>query len=164
MRRLVGKGPLMLMIAIAVLAGASAGAFAYWRGSGSGTASTVLADTQSLSFKPGIPTAELFPGNDADVTTVVSNPNPYFVQIGSLVLALGSGTPFTADAAHSGCDVSALSFVPQENEGAGWRIPPAAGTTEGTLAIDIPDALSMSATAANACQGATFTVALEGRP
>jgi hypothetical protein len=164
MRRLVRKGPLALMIAIAVLAGAAAGAFAYWGGSGSGTASTVLADTQSLSFEPGVPTAELLPGSDADVTTVVSNPNPYFVQVGSLVLNAGSGTPFTADAAHSGCNLSALSFVPQDNEGAGWRIPPAAGTTDGTLAIDMPDAMKMSATAASACQGATFTVALEGRP
>jgi hypothetical protein len=151
------------MVAIAVLAGAATGAFAYWGGPGHGTATTVLANTRPLSFAPGNPTAELFPGNDASVAIVVSNTNPYFVQIGSLVLDSHGGTPFTADAGHSGCDVSALSFLPQDNEGAGWRIPPGAGATPGTLAIDLPDAMRMSATAADACQGATFTVALEGR-
>jgi hypothetical protein len=162
-RRPAAKGPLALLIVIAVLAGTAAGAFAYWGGPGSGSATTVLADTQSLSFTPGTPTAELYPGDDASVAIIVSNPNPYFIQIGSIVLDTGGGPAFAVDAAHSGCDISVLNFVPQDNEGAGWRIPPRAGTTDGTLAIDMAAAMRMSAAAANACQGATFTVALEGR-
>jgi hypothetical protein len=163
-RRLAAKGPWTLLLAIAILAGGAGGALAYWGGPGSGTATTVLADTRSLSFTPGTPTAQLYPGDDASVAVVVSNPNPYFVQIGSMVLDNSGGPAFAVDAAHSGCGVAVLSFVPQDNEGEGWRIPPGAGTTEGTLAIDMPAAMRMSAAAANACQGATFTVRLEGRP
>lgn len=163
MRRPAAKGRLALLIAIALLAGAAAGALAYWHGGGEGEATTVLANTQSLSFTPGTPTRELYPGADATVAIVVTNPNSYFIQIGSIVLDTSGGAPFHADAGHSGCDVSTLSFVPQDNEGAGWRIPPRAGTTDGTLAIDMPAAMKMSPAAANACQGATFTVALEGR-
>jgi hypothetical protein len=162
-RRLAAKGPWALLIAIAILAGAAAGALAYWQGSGSGSATTMLADTESLSFTPGTPTAQLYPGDDASVAIVVSNPNPYFVQIGSIVLDTSGGPAFAVDAAHSGCSVAVLSFVPQNNEGSGWRIPPQAGTTEGTVAIDMAAAMRMSTAAATACQGATFTVALEGR-
>jgi hypothetical protein len=162
-RRLVVRSPWALLIAIAMLAGSATGVFAYWQGSGSGTTTTVLADTQSLSFEPGAPTAQLYPGDDASVAIVVSNPNPYFVQIDSLVLDSEGGSPFAADPAHSGCDVAVLSFVPQDNEGAGWRVPPQAGATPGTLAIDMPAAIKMSSAAADACQGATFTVRLEGR-
>jgi hypothetical protein len=162
-RRLAAKSPLALLIAIAILAGTAAGAFAYWGAPGSGTATTVLANTQPLSLAPGTPVAELYPGGNASVATVVSNPNPFFVQIGSIVLDT-TGVPFLVDGAHSSCDVSVLSFVAQNNEGAGWRIPPRAGTTNGTLAIDMAEAMKMSAAAASACQGATFTVQLEGRP
>jgi hypothetical protein len=162
-RRLAANGPWALLIAIAILAGATAGALAYWEGSGSGSATTALADTQSLSFTPGTPTAELYPGDDASVAIVVSNPNPYFVQIGSIVLDTAGGPAFAVDPAHSGCNVAVLSFVPQDDEGSGWRIPPRAGTTDGALAIDMSAAMRMSAAATNACQGATFTVALEGR-
>jgi hypothetical protein len=162
-RRPGAKGHWVLLIAIAILAGGAAGALAYWDGSGSGSATTVLADTQSLSFTPGTPSADLYPGNDTSVAIVVSNPNPYFVQISSMVLDTGSGSAFAVDAAHSGCSVATLSFIPQDNEGSGWRIPPRAGTTDGTLAIDMPEAIKMSAAATNTCQGATFTVALEGR-
>jgi hypothetical protein len=163
MRRPGRKGLVALLVAIAILVGAATGAIAYWHGSGSGTTTTVLADTRSLTFEPGTPTARLFPGDDASVAIIVTNPNAYFIQVGSIVLDTSAGTPFATDAGHNGCDVSVLSFVPQDNDGAGWRIPPRAGTTDGTVAIDMPAAMKMSAAAANACQGATFTVALEGR-
>jgi hypothetical protein len=162
-KRLAAKGSWALLIAIAILVGGTAGALAYWEGSGSGGATTVLADTQSLSLTPGTLTAELSPGGDATVAIVASNPNPYFVQIGSIVLDTAGGPAFAVDPAHSGCNVAALSFVPQDDEGSGWRVPPRAGTTDGALAIDMSAAMKMSAAATNACQGATFTVALEGR-
>ena len=153
-----------LLIAIAIAAGLVAGAIAYWSANGSGNATTVLADTQSLSLEPGIPTAQLYPGGDASVAIVATNPNPYFVSIGSLVLDNGGGEPFVADTAHSGCDVSVLSFVTQDNGGEGWQVPPRAGATDGTLTIDMPSAMAMSSAAANACQGATFTVHLQAKP
>jgi hypothetical protein len=163
MRRLLSTGPGILLIAIAIVAGGTVGALAYWQGSGSGTAKTVLADVQPLSFAPGTSTATLYPGGAASVAVVVSNSNPEFIQIGSMILDPGAPQPFAVDPAHSGCDVSTLNFVTQDNGGAGWRIPPKAGTTDGTLVIDMPGAIGMSVAAANACQGATFTVQLEGR-
>jgi hypothetical protein len=163
MRRLFAKHPRTLLIAIAIAIGATVGALAYWQGSGSGSATAELAHTQPLSIEPGAPTAELYPGGTATVTVVVTNPNPYFVQLGSMVLYAGDAEPFGVDGGHSGCDPSVLSFVVQDHGGAGWRIPPKAGTTEGTLAIAMPGAMNMSNAAADACQGATFTVHLEGR-
>lgn len=164
MRRLTPRRTGAVLVAIAIAAGLAAGAIAFWSASGSGSATTVLTDVQSLTFEPGIPTAQLYPGDDASVAIVATNPNPYFVGIGSLVLDTDDGEPFVADAAHSGCDVSVLSFITQENGGAGWQVPPRVGTTDGTLTIDMSSAMAMSADAADACQGATFTVHLEARP
>jgi hypothetical protein len=154
----------VLLIAMAILAGAAGGAFAYWNGPGTGTATTVLANTQTLSFEPGVPTAQLYPGGDTGVAIVAINPNPYFVEIGTMSLDTEAGASFEVDAEHSGCDVSALSFVPQNNEGAGWEVPPMAGTIDGRLTIDMASALLMSASASDACQGATFTVHLKATP
>lgn len=164
MRRLTPRRTGAVLVPIAIAAGLAAGAIAFWSASGSGSATTVLPDAQSLAFEPGIPTAQLYPGDDASVAIVATNPNPYFVDIGSLVLDTDDGEPFIADAAHSGCDVSVLSFITQENGGAGWQVPPRVGTTDGTLTIDMSSAMAMSAEAADACQGATFTVHLEARP
>ncbi|HEX3172803.1 MAG TPA: hypothetical protein VHQ43_01120 [Solirubrobacterales bacterium] len=153
-----------LAIAIAIAAGLAAGAIAYWSGNGSGTATTVLTDAQALSFEPGAPTAQLYPGNDASVVIVATNPNAFFVHIGSLSLDTDDGEPFAVDAPHASCDISVLSFVSQDNGGAGWNVPPRAGATDGTLAIDMASAMTMSTAAASACQGATFTVHLEVGP
>jgi hypothetical protein len=154
----------VLLIAMAILAGAAAGAFAYWNGAGTGTATTVLANTETLSFEPGVPTAQLYPGGDTGVAIVAINPNPYFVEIGTISLDTHEGAGFEVDAEHSGCDLSALSFVPQDDEGAGWEVPPRAGTTDGRLTIDMASALLMSTSASDACQGATFSVRLEATP
>jgi hypothetical protein len=54
--------------------------------------------------------------------------------------------------------VSALGFTTQTNGGAGWTVP--AGSP-GSLSIAMPGALTMTAGASNACQGATFTVHLK---
>jgi hypothetical protein len=164
MRRLRTKGSWGLLLAFVVLAGTAGGAFAYWGGGGTGTATAQLADPRALTFAAGTPTTQLYPGGDADVATVVSNPNPFPVQIGSLALDTAVGRPFATDAGHSGCDVAALTFTTQDNGGAGWRIPPRVGAVAGTLAIDLPGAMRMSADAADGCQGATFAVALEGGP
>jgi hypothetical protein len=164
-RRLRARTPWVLLIAVAILAGAAACAFAYWGGPGSGTATTVLANTESLSFEPGVPTAQLYPGGDTGVAIVAVNPNPYFVEVGTISLDTDEGVGgFDVGSAHSGCDLSALSFVPQDNGGTGWEIPPRAGTTDGRLTIDMASALLMTTSASDACQGATFTVHLEATP
>jgi hypothetical protein len=157
------RGAVLFVAAAAAIAIAVGAAVAYWQGSGSGSATTVLANVQSLSLQPGNPTAELYPGSSAGVAIVVSNSNSTFVQVGSIGLDPAEPEPFAVDPGHSGCDVSVLSFVAQDNGGAGWRIPPRAGSTDGSLAIDMHAAMKMSLAAASACQGATFTVQLEAR-
>jgi len=161
MKRPGRKQATVLLVATAVAIAVAAAAFAYWRGNGNGEATTVLPNVQSITLQPGTQTAQLYPGGDSSVSVVLSNPNSTFVQVGSIVLDPGAAQPFAVDPSHSSCGLSALSFVAQNNGGAGWRIPPRAGSTDGSLAIDLPEAMKMSAAAANACQGASFTVQLK---
>ncbi len=165
MRRSLSSRGVGTAITIAIVIGLAAGALAYWIGPSNGSATTVLADTQPLSLGPGTPTATMYPdpGHKATVSITASNPNAYFVHIGSLILDAGTPEPFVVDAAHAGCDVSVLGFVPQDNEGAGWSVPPRIDSSDGTLTINLLSAMSMGVEAAGACQGATFTVSLEAR-
>ena len=46
------------------------------------------------------------------------------------------------------------------NGSSGWDVPAKVGAVNGTLLVTLSNALSMAASAADACQGATFTVYL----
>lgn len=147
------KGAL-LVAAVAALAtaGASYGFFAS-HGTGSGTATAGAA--QSVTLTPAVPTGGLYPGGSADVALTVANPSPAAVVIPSLTLDSARGTNGLAvDAGHAGCDVSVLSFTGAASR---WTIPAQATA----FSIDLPGAISMSGSASNACQGATFTVYLK---
>lgn len=137
------------------------GAVGYWTAPGSGTASATLDNPLALTMSPGTPATQMSPGTSASVAASVSNPNPYAVQISSITLdnAQGSGG-LAVDAGHSGCGLSVLSFTTQTNSGAGWTVPAKVGVTPGSLTISMSSALAMATSAANACQGATFTVYL----
>jgi hypothetical protein len=158
------KSTLASLLATAVLAVVAASAFAYWSGTGSTTATTVLPDPQDVTFSLGVPSAELTPGNDAAVAIVAHNPNSYFVHIAAMDLDTDEAgvPPFElADDDHSGCDVSALSFIPQSNGGDGWDIPPRVASSDGTRTLDMTSAIQMAGDADDACQGASFTVHLK---
>jgi hypothetical protein len=134
----------------------SGSAYGYWQtlGTGSGTATTGTASPLTLS--PGTPTDRLYPGGSADVAVTVTNPNPYAVHVGRLALDTSQGTAgFAVDAGHSACGVASLSYATQSNGGDGWDAP-----ANGSLVLRLPGALSMTTAAANACQGATFSVYL----
>jgi hypothetical protein len=140
----------------------ASGAWAYWTtfGSGSGSASSTTA--QEVTISAGSPTSQLYPNGSADLALTISNPNGFEVSVPSLALDTNQGTNgFDVDSTHAGCDVSSLSFNPQSNSGSGWQVPPKAGTTDGSLDLDLDGAVSMTGSAANACQGATFTVYLK---
>jgi hypothetical protein len=135
-------------------------AFAYWGGSGSGAGAGTTGAAMPVGLSPATPAAGLYPGGTTAVVLVVSNPNTFTAHLGSLALDTGRGTGgFAVDAGHSGCATSAFSFTTQTN-GTGWTVPAKVGTVNGTLAITLSAALAMSATAANACQGASVTVYL----
>lgn len=160
MRRRLPRTRWVVIAAVVVLVLAG-GAVAYWAGSGEGDAQARVGNPLSLTLGPGAATAQLAPGGRANVAVVASNPNPYTVHFATLGLDTGRGSGgFAVDAGHDGCDVATLAFVPQDNAGAGWTVPPRAGGTDGTLPVNMTDALTMSGSAANACQGATFTVYL----
>jgi hypothetical protein len=146
-------------VALAVLACGTA--YAYWSATGSGTGSTSSSDTSALTINPGTPTASLYPGGSAGVSLTISNPNTATVQVNTLALDTTQGSGgFAVDSAHSGCTLSSLSFAPQTNGGSGWSVPGRSGSTNGSLSLLLPNALSMAVTAPNACQGATFTIYL----
>ena len=135
-------------------------ASAYWHDGGSGSGSAATGTTQAVTLSPATATAQLYPGGQAAVELSITNPNPGSVRVGSLALEPAQGTGgFAVDGAHSGCVLSTLSFTTQTNTGAGWTV---AGS--GTLSVTLTNALSMTVAAANACQGASFTVYLAAGP
>jgi hypothetical protein len=159
MRRIGTKGWIALGGALLVLA-LSAAAFGYFTASGSGSGTASVDEADPVSFEATAPTASLYPGTSADVAVKITNPNPFRVHVPSLVLDTGMGTSgFDVDGAHAGCDVSALSFAPQDNAAAGWFVP---GTDDAPaeLSLDLANAVSLDTSAENECQGATFTVYL----
>jgi hypothetical protein len=153
-------------VAVALTLAFASVALGYWSGTGTGTTSTRLADSLALTLSPATPDDPIAPGDRADVSVVVHNPNTFEAHMGSFVLDADHGPPFTVDSGHSGCVVSGgvLSFTDQPNGGAGWDIPPSVGSDDGTLVVQLRDALTMSVAAADACQGATFTITLDSRP
>ncbi|MFG1605447.1 LamG-like jellyroll fold domain-containing protein [Actinoplanes sp. NPDC049265] len=149
MKRAVAVG-----IAASLLASGSA--YGFWSTSGSGSGTSSVTTTAPLTLSPGTPATRVYPGGTANVAVTVANPNSFGVHIGALSLDNAQGTGgFAVDGAHSGCGVGVLSFAAQTNAGDGWTVP--AG---GSLGITLAGALSMTTAAANACQGATFTVYL----
>jgi hypothetical protein len=157
MRRLRTGGIRAVLIGL-VLVALPATALAYWSAIGTGTTSVGLADPLPFSLSPGVLSDPISPGQVADVSVIVSNPNPTAGYVGSFTL---DSSGITVDPGHSGCDVgpSVLSFATQTNGGVKWVIPP-----KGTLVVGLPGALAMSNAAANACQGATFTIPLDANP
>ena len=141
------------------------GAFAYWTASGSGAGNGGTGTLSALTLTPGTPVASFYPGTSSAVKLTITNSNTTTVRIGSLVLNTSSGTGgFAVDAGHSACLLSALSYTTQSNSGNGWTVPAKVGAVDGTLAVTLSGALTMSTSAANACQGATFTVYLTAGP
>jgi hypothetical protein len=156
---------LTAMVVLLVLPTGGTAAFAYWRAAGSGAGAGTTGTNVPVTLTAGTPTTDLYPGGPAEVTLTVSNPNVSPVRIGSLALDTTQGSAgFAVDAGHSGCGLTTLSFSTQNNGGAGWTVNAKVGAVNGTLDIALANGLSMSTGAANACQGAVFTVYLTVGP
>jgi len=151
-----------LAFAVVAALAASGGAFAYFTSPGNGSGGAAVGAPAELTITAVTPTAELlYPGGAGEIDATISNPNPFSVRINSLVLG---GAGITVDSGHSGCDTSAVHYSTQSNGGAGWDVPARVDATDGTLAVQLAGALGMDTSAANACQGATFTVSLATGP
>ena len=152
-----------LLVALALAVAGTASAF--WRGSGNGSGSGATGTIVAVTLSPGTPTATLYPGGLTNVVLAMSNPNASPVRLGSLALDTSQGTGgFAVDAGHPGCAVSTLSFTTQTNGDAGWTVPAKVGAVDGTLSVTLANALAMGVGAANACQGASFTVYVAAGP
>lgn len=153
------RRPLALLLTASTLLVAGAAA-AYWSTTGGGAATAATTTTSPLTLTPATPTALLYPGGQTTVVLTVTNPNAAQIRVGSLALDTGQGTGgFAVDGAHAGCGLAPLSFVTQTNAGAGWTVP-----GSGMLSVTLTNALSMGTGAANACQGASFSVYLTATP
>jgi hypothetical protein len=160
--RAVLTGLLLVIMCLSALAGIAA---AVWSSMGAGSGSGGSGTTVAVTLSPGTPSNVLYPGGKASVVLGITSSNSAPVRIGSLALDAGRGTGgFAVDGGHAGCSVSALSFTTQTNGTTGWTVPAKSGAVNGSLAVTLVDALSMSTAAANACQAATFTVYLAAAP
>ena len=143
-------------VAVTGLLVAGVAAYGAWSVSGSGTGSASAATASSLALTPGTPGTALYPNGSADVATTIANNNPFPVHVSSIALDSGQGSNgFAVDAGHSTCDLSTLSFAAQTNGGSGWDVP-----ANDTLDVDATGAVSMSGSAGDPCQGASFTLYL----
>ncbi|MDQ1547676.1 MAG: hypothetical protein QOH69_2580 [Actinomycetota bacterium] len=161
-RRILAIVAMVIAIVVVTIGGAGV-AYAYWTAGGAGTGFGAAGTTVPITLSAGTPTASLLPGGQTGVVLTMTNANAATVKISSLALDTTQGASgFAVDAGHSGCTLSTLSFVTQTNGGAGWSVPGKVGATNGTLTTTLTNALAMSLSAADACQGATFTVYLLG--
>lgn len=128
-------------------------ALAQWLATGTGTGTAKARVAQPLTTSTVAASSDLYPGGMGDLNLTISNPNPYPVTVSSVT---GNAT-ITSDT--SGCDASNHEVAFQDQTGLSLFV--AAGSSA-THVLD--DVVSMGASSADACQGATFTipVALEG--
>lgn len=126
-------------------------------GTGTGTAAASSAVPVTLGRATG--GADLRPGGRGTVRLVATSSAEAVVRLARLDLdtARGDGG-FTTD--RPGCPGSAFGFTAQDRGGEGWAVPARAGGVDGSLAIALPGAVSMTSTAPDACQGVTVTVHL----
>ena len=142
--------------ALAVIAGASL-VFAAWTSSGTGQGYAKAGSAQALSTMDATAStsATLYPGSTGDVRIKISNPNSYPVRVTSVSLN-GTNADITADAGHSGCTTTGVSFTNQT--GLTIDVPAKSGGVNGVAEATLSGAASMSNASLDACQGATFTI------
>jgi len=161
------RGKMIVSAAAAVaLLVAVASALGFFTNTGSAHGTPVSSGSLSaVTISPASPTTQLYPGGSADVAATVDNPNSIPVHLPSLVLdtSQGGGTGFAVSNA-PGCSVADADLTfhgPQTNGPDDFVVPAKSGGNDGSLPLDLADAVSVGADAVKTCQGATFTVYLK---
>jgi hypothetical protein len=138
----------LALVAVLIAGGVTLGSWAVGSDPGNGYAKAISGTNLTLSDASASTTAQLYPGGQGDVTVIVHNPNPFAVTIGSVT---GTGGAITSDKGGA-CDSSTgVTFANQT----GLGLPLAAGATHTFV---LSGAASMDNTAAQACEGAVFTI------
>lgn len=147
---IVAAGSLAAMVATALV-------FAAWTTNGSGQGYAKAGSSSSLSTVDvsASAAATLYPGTSGDVLIKISNPNPYPVRVTEVSLN-GANSDIVADASHSGCTTTGVSFSNQTE--LSIDVPAKSGGTNGTAQVTLTNAAAMSNASLDACQGATFTI------
>jgi hypothetical protein len=131
--------------------------YAAWTTSGSGSVYAKAGTSQALSTldASASTTATLYPGSTGDVVLKVSNPNAFPVRVTGVSLN-GTNANIAADAGHSGCTTTGVSFT--SATGLTVDVPAKVGATNGSVEATLSGAAAMSNASVDACQGATFTI------
>ena len=134
----------LVLAAIAVGVGLSAWSIG---GTGNGSAKATTASNITLADASAFTSADLYPGATGNLKLRATNPNPFPVRITAVS---GNGT-ITSDKG-AACDASTGVTLANQS---GLTLDLAAGAT---ATLTVPNAVSMSNSSDNSCQGAIFTV------
>jgi hypothetical protein len=152
---------LLPLVGVPVLLGAGATAYAYWTamGTGVGHVATATAETLAVTAIAAGPGA-LHPGATSDLTFALSNPNGYAVSL----TTLSAATVTSSD--ETGCPGATFLVLPGTVTAAlasgGYQLlsPILVPARNAATAASLPDLVTLSESAPDACQGVTFTVTL----
>jgi len=135
---------------VAVTVGLGLGvAYALWSANGTGTGSARALTAQTVTVTAATGAADLYPGfADGDVYFTLTNDNPYPVTF----TAATAGTITSSNPV--GCPASLVAV----DAATGLNLRVGASTTSATQSI--ADVVTLAGSAPDACQGATFTIAL----
>lgn len=132
--------------AMAVVVAGAGVAVAAWLVSGSGSGSAKAGSLGTLTVNSATASADLYPGGSGKLFLKVTSGSTIPLKITGVT---GTGAITSDDVECAGTNVT---FANQT----GLNIPIAANATN--YAFDLPSAVTMIADAADACQGATFTI------
>ncbi|MCW2545443.1 MAG: hypothetical protein JWM40_2995 [Frankiales bacterium] len=154
------RGALLVVVGAPVLVSAGT-AYAHWTSSGVGSAeaATAIGVTLSVTASPAEP-AQLYPGAHGDIAFVVANPTSSAVRLTALTAA-------TVISSHeAGCPGATSLLLDQAVSEAlavgSYALPDDIVVPAGSVAsaASMEDLVTLSASAPDACQGASFAVTL----
>jgi hypothetical protein len=140
---------LILTVGVLVAVATAGLVYAAWtaNGTGSGFAKADTAKALTTLDASAATSADLYPGATGDVQVKVNNTNSFPVRVTAVT---GNGA-IKADAAHSGCVTTGVTFTDKSN--LTLDVPAGTATT-----FRLTGAVQMSNASDNGCQGATFEI------
>ena len=138
------------------LALSTGAAQAWFAAVASGSGPAPVGALEELAATTAPVSVALLPGARADVTVELANPNGVAVRVESIAPDPTQGIGGIA-VDREGCPATAVAVATQT---AGWTVPARADGADGLLSVRLAGALTLSADAPDACQGAIFTVHL----
>jgi uncharacterized protein (DUF58 family) len=151
MRNMSQRTAVITLVAV-IVAGIASVAWAAWSVTGTGTATVSAAEVTALQATAR-PTGRLFPGGTADIEVSVTNPNEFAVEVQSFA----QDPRVVVDQAHAmaGCAAGNVRLKATKKP-IGQRVE----ADGGTQTFVVEDAVEMLYNAPEACQGASFEIAL----